>query len=296
MTLMALSQQEPRSMPPDLEHLGNLLVVYGINFLGAIVVALIGWWAASFAERATRRALMRLAYMDPTAGAFLSSFVYYAVLVVALAIILQMIGVQATSLVAILGAASLAIGLALQGTLSNVAAGVMLLIFRPFRLGDSIEVAGKSGTVKNLNLFMTELATVENVQVFIPNGQVWGGALSNFSTYETRHISMSFPVALDKDVETILAKLRAQLEHDGRVLKIPPPSVRTSNLMKKAVEISIEAWTKPDDVVAVRADLVRSLLTTVQVSGASVEAQEQTRRLSRDRRGKRSPAEGQERG
>jgi small conductance mechanosensitive channel len=296
MTLMALSQQEPRSMPPDLEHLGNLLVVYGINFLGAIVVALIGWWAASFAERATRRALMRLAYMDPTAGAFLSSFVYYAVLVVALAIILQMIGVQATSLVAILGAASLAIGLALQGTLSNVAAGVMLLIFRPFRLGDSIEVAGKSGTVKNLNLFMTELATVENVQVFIPNGQVWGGALSNFSTYETRHISMSFPVALDKDVETILAKLRAQLEHDGRVLKIPPPSVRTSNLMKKAVEISIEAWTKPDDVVAVRADLVRSLLTTVQVSGASVEAQEQTRRLSRDRRGKRLPAEGQERG
>jgi small conductance mechanosensitive channel len=283
-------------MPPDLGHLGNLLVVYGINFLGAIVVALIGWWAASFAERATRRALMRLAYMDPTAGAFLSSFVYYAVLVVALAIILQMIGVQATSLVAILGAASLAIGLALQGTLSNVAAGVMLLIFRPFRLGDSIEVAGKSGTVKNLNLFMTELATVENVQVFIPNGQVWGGALSNFSTYETRHISMSFPVALDKDVETILAKLRAQLEHDGRVLKIPPPSVRTSNLMKKAVEISIEAWTKPDDVVAVRADLVRSLLTTVQVSGASVEAQEQTRRLSRDRRGKRSPAEGQERG
>jgi small conductance mechanosensitive channel len=283
-------------MPPDLGHLGNLLVVYGINFLGAIVVALIGWWAASFAERATRRALMRLAYMDPTAGAFLSSFVYYAVLVVALAIILQMIGVQATSLVAILGAASLAIGLALQGTLSNVAAGVMLLIFRPFRLGDSIEVAGKSGTVKNLNLFMTELATVDNVQVFIPNGQVWGGALSNFSTYETRRISMSFPVALDKDVETILAKLRAQLEHDGRVLKIPPPSVRTSNLMKKAVEISIEAWTKPDDVVAVRADLVRSLLTTVQVSGASVEAQEQTRRLSRDRRGKRSPAEGQERG
>jgi small conductance mechanosensitive channel len=262
-------------MPLDLEHLGNLLVVYGINFLGAIVVALIGWWAAGFAERATRRALVQLAHMDPTVGAFLSSFVYYAALVVALAIILQMIGVQATSLVAILGAASLAIGLALQGTLSNVAAGVMLLIFRPFRLGDSIEVAGKSGTVKNLNLFMTELATVDNVQVFIPNGQIWGGALSNFSTYATRHISMSFPVGLDKDVETILSKLHTQLEHDERVLKLPRPSVRTSNLMRKAVEISIEAWTKPDDAVAVRADLVRSLLNTVQVWGASVEAQEQ---------------------
>ena len=273
-------------MPPHLEHLGNPLVVYGINVLGAIVVALIAWWAAGFAERATRRALMRSAYMDPTVGAFLSSFVYYAVLVVALAIILQIIGVQATSLVAILGAASLAIGLALQGTLSNVAAGLMLLIFRPFRLGDSIEVAGKSGTVKNLNLFMTELASADNVQVFIPNGQVWGGALSNFSTYATRHISMSFPAALDKDIETVLSKLRTQLEHDERILSTPPPSVHTSNLMKKAVEISIEAWTKPDDVVAVRADLVRSLLTTMQIPGVSVEAQEQTgRRLSRDRRG-----------
>jgi small conductance mechanosensitive channel len=182
-----------------------------------------------------------------------------------------------------LGAASLSIGLALQGTLSNVAAGVMLLIFRPFRLGDSIEVAGKSGIVKNLNLFMTELASADNVQVFIPNGQVWDGALSNLSTYATRHISMSFPVALDKDVETILSKLRIQLEQDERVLKVPLPSVRTSNLMKKTVEISIEAWTKPDDAVAVRADLVRSLLTTVQVPGASVEAQT-GRRLPRSPR------------
>jgi small conductance mechanosensitive channel len=133
--------------------------------------------------------------------------------------------------------------------------------------------------------------------VFIPNGQVWGGALSNFWTYATRHISMSFPVALDKDVETSLSKLRTQLEQDERVLEVPPPSVRTSNLMEKAVEISIEAWTKPDDAVAVRADLVRSLLTTVQVPGASVEAQEQTGRpLPGDRRGQRYHAEGHERG
>src|SRR6516165_7399470 len=225
-------------MPPHLEHLGNPLVVYGINVLGAIVVALIAWWAAGFAERATRRALVQLAHMDPTVGAFLSSFVYYAALVVALAIILQMIGVQATSLVAILGAASLAIGLALQGTLSNVAAGVMLLIFRPFRLGDSIEVAGKSGTVKNLNLFMTELASGDNVQVFIPNGQVWGSALTNFSAYPMRHISVSIPVALDKDVETILSTLHVHLEHDERVLETPPLSIGTLNLTENVVDIS----------------------------------------------------------
>ena len=152
-------------MPFDLDRLGNLLLVYGINFLGALIVALIGWWIAGRIERITQRALMSATYMDPTVGTFLSSLAYYAVLVVTLCVILQVVGIQATSIVAILGVASLAIGLALQGILSNVAAEIMLLAFRPLRLGDSIEVAGKSGTVKNLNMFMTELASDDNVQV-----------------------------------------------------------------------------------------------------------------------------------
>jgi small conductance mechanosensitive channel len=152
---------------------------------------------------------MSASYLDPTVGAFLSSLAYYAVFVVAFLIILQAMGIQATSLVAIVGAASLAIGLAVQDTLSNVAAGIMLLIFRPFRLGDSIEVAGKSGTVKNLNLFMTELASGDNVQVLIPNGQVWGGALTNFSAYPTRRVSVSFPIALDKDAPRTVLRILA---------------------------------------------------------------------------------------
>ena len=122
-------------MSYDLDRLGNLLVLYGINLLGALVVAVIGWWVAGRVERITRRALISAPHMDPTVGAFLSSLAYYAVLLVVVLIILQVIGIQATSIVAVLGAATLAIGLALQGTLSNVAAGIMLLIYRPFRLG-----------------------------------------------------------------------------------------------------------------------------------------------------------------
>jgi len=148
----------------------------------------------------------------------------------------------------------------------------MLLVFRPFRLGNSIEVAGKSGTVKNLNLFMTELATGDNVQVFIPNGQVWGSALTNFSAYPMRHISVSIPVALDKDVETILSTLHAHLEHDERVLETPPLSIGTLNLTENVVEISVQAWTKADDLGAVRADLVRSLLPLVQALGNAAAA------------------------
>jgi small conductance mechanosensitive channel len=197
--------------------------------------------------------------MDLTVGTFLASLARYATLVIVFVIILQVVGIQATSLVAVIGAASLAVGLALQGTLSHMAAGVMLLIFRPFRIGDSIEVAGKSGTVKNLNLFMTELASGDNIQVLIPNGQVWGAAMSNLSAYETRRISLSVPVALDKDADTLSSRLRGYLKEDKRVLDSPSPSVTASNFTDKGVEFLVQAWAKTEDADAVRNDFVRTL-------------------------------------
>jgi len=168
---------------PDLQNLGNYCVFYGINFAGAIVVAIMGWWISRVAERITQRALLISSHLDETVASFLSNMVRYTILVVTLVVVLQLIGIQATSLVAVVGAASLSIGLALQGTLSNMSAGVMLLVFRPFRLGDKIEVAGRTGTVKALGLFITELANNDNMQVLIPNGQVWGAPLTNFTAY-----------------------------------------------------------------------------------------------------------------
>lgn len=168
---------------PNLQSLGNYFILYGIDFVGAVVVAILGWWASRVAERVTQRALLISSHLDETVASFLSNMVRYTVLVITLVVVLQLIGIQATSLVAVVGAASLSIGLALQGTLSNMSAGVMLLLFRPFRVGDKIEVAGKNGTVKTLGLFITELANENNVQVLIPNGQVWGAPLTNFSAY-----------------------------------------------------------------------------------------------------------------
>jgi len=245
-------------MTLDFDHLGNLVFAYVIDFAGALLIAVVGWWLASVIERGTRRALMS-SHMDLTVGTFLARLARYATLVIVFVIILQVVGIQATSLVAVIGAASLAIGLALQGTLSHMAAGVMLLIFRPFRIGDSIEVAGKSGTVKNLNLFMTELASGDNIQVLIPNGQVWGAAMSNLSAYETRRISLSVPVALDKDVDTLSSRRRRYLKEDKRVLDSPSPSVTASNLTDKGVEFLVQAWAKTEDADAVRNDFVRTL-------------------------------------
>jgi small conductance mechanosensitive channel len=256
----------------DFDKLGTLFVVYGVNVLGAIVIAIVGWWVAGMGERMSRRALLSSSHMDVTVAAFLSSLVRYAMLAIVLVLMLQVVGIQATSLVAVLGATSLAIGLALQGTLSNMAAGVMLLIFRPFHIGDNIEVAGKSGTVKNLNLFMTELAGGDNVQVLIPNGQVWGQALTNTSTYGTRRVTLKLPVTFEMNVAATASRVREYLDKDSRVQKSPAPAVTTTALTGAGVELSIEAWTSAGEAGAVRADLMEFAMTVLHASPKSAAA------------------------
>jgi small conductance mechanosensitive channel len=248
----------------DVNRLGTLIVVYGVNVLGAILIAIVGWWLAGVAERIARRALLASSHMDVTVAAFLSSLVRYAVLAVTLVLMLQVVGIQATSLVAVIGASSLAIGLALQGTLSNMAAGVMLLLFRPFKMGDAIEVAGKSGTVQNLNLFFTELAAGDNVQVLIPNGQVWGQALTNNSTYTTRKVSVRVPVPYDKDIAAIAARLRGFLDADPRVIQAQGHGVSTAALTASGIELSVEAWATSAEAGALRADLTQQLLDALR--------------------------------
>jgi len=247
----------------DLQQIGGLFVVYGVNVLGALLIAITGWWVSGLSERMTHRALLSSSHMDRTVAAFLSSLVRYGLLAVTLVLILQVVGIQATSLVAVIGASSLAIGLALQGTLSNMAAGVMLLIFRPFKLGDSIEVAGKSGTVQNLNLFTTELAGGDHVQILIPNGQVWGQALINNSAYGTRRVTLKVPVPFAKNAEAVAARLRGFLQSDARVLKSPAPAVTVSNVTDSLVELSVEAWAQSSEAGSLRTDLLQQTLGAV---------------------------------
>jgi small conductance mechanosensitive channel len=251
----------------DLDRLGNLLVIYGINLAGAIVVALIGWWAASLAQRTARRALLASSPVDPTLAYFLSSLARYAILLVTFLVILQLIGIQATSLIAVLGAASLAVGLALQGTLSDIAAGVMLLFFRPFKIGDSIEVAGKSGTVRDLNLFMTELASGDNVQVLMPNRQVWGTSIVNLSTYPDRRLNVTISVPLQAEVDRIASEIDGFLRQDSRVLDTPAPSVTMASLKGDGIELSVQAWAGAADAGAVREALMRQLQMLLRSPG-----------------------------
>jgi small conductance mechanosensitive channel len=258
-------------MPFGLARFADLIVVYGLHCLAALAITLAFWWLAAIAERVSHRALAS-SHLDLTVAAFMSSLVRYAVLAVALVLILQVIGIQATSLVAVIGAASLAIGLALQGTLSNMAAGVMLLIFRPFHIGDGIEVAGKAGTVRSLNLFMTEIATGENVQVLIPNGQVWGAALTNLSAYPTRQVSVRFSVPVGRDLIPVEAELRRHLEADARISRSPPPGIVTADLTDTGLQMVASAWTATEHSGAVREDLLKRILAVTREIAAPASA------------------------
>jgi small conductance mechanosensitive channel len=243
----------------DFEALGNLFVLYGLNVLYALGLLVVGWWLASFVERMVTRALDSTHRIDITVIGFIGSLAKYTVLAFVGVAVLQRFGIQTTSIIAVLGAASLAVGLALQGTLSNLAAGVMLLMFRPFRVGDAVEVAGRAGTVKGLTLFTTELATRDNVQVLIPNGQVWGAAIVNQSAYGERRLDLTVEMKPDADIDGTISEGLAFLDGDPRTHKSPTPAANVAKFTLDKVEIAFSAWARASDASALKADLVRKL-------------------------------------
>lgn len=179
----------------------SLLVIYGLKVIGAILILIVGRLIANWAKRKVAYGLERSGKVDQTLRGFLANFVRYLVLIVTFLAVFSQFGIETTSLIAIFGTAGLAIGLALQGTLSNVAAGVMLLIVRPFKVGDYVEAGGVAGTVKGISLFILELATPDNVQILVPNSQVWGTVVKNYSHHTTRRVDLVMSVDYADDID-----------------------------------------------------------------------------------------------
>jgi len=198
-----------------------------VHVVGAVVILLAGVWVSGCADRLVRRGLAASKHVDEMLRGFFASIARYFVLVVTVLAVLSQFGIQTTSLVAVIGAASLAIGLALQGTLSNLAAGVMLLIFRPFRIGHSVSVGGNTGVVKGLSLFWTEIVTDGNVQVIIPNGSVWGTAIKNMSVYEApvATVELRMPVPHGVGLEAARVRVLGVVEKVAGVRAAPAPAV-----------------------------------------------------------------------
>jgi len=232
---------------------------FSINLLVALVILAGTFWASGWASDLVGRAIGRMHRQrgpDKTLQSFFSSLARYVVIIVGLIAVLQQVGVRTTSIIAVLGAASLAVGLALQGALSNVAAGVMLLLFRPYRVGDEIEIGGRKGVVKSLDLFVTELATSDNVRIMAPNGKVFGDFILNYSHYRTRRAEVVFRIDLEDDVGAAVAALVSVAEGEEKVLDIPAPNAEAVAVGDSWIEVAVKAWAKREDHSAVKSALL----------------------------------------
>jgi small conductance mechanosensitive channel len=246
-----------------------LLTTWGLRAVGGVAVLLVGLMMA----KSMRRGLVRVfdrTEMDETLEKFLTSLFYYLIITIAGVAALGMMGIQMASVLTILGAAGLAVGLALQGTLSNVAAGVMLLIFRPFKVGDFVDAAGTAGTVESIGLFTTRLNTPDNIHIIIPNSGIYGGAIKNFSHHEIRRNDMVMGISYDDDIAVAVETIRSVLDADDRVLKDPEYVVAVSELGDSSVNLVVRPWCKASDYWGLRFDLTRSLKETLEAAGCSI--------------------------
>ncbi|MCX7558468.1 mechanosensitive ion channel [Sulfitobacter sp. F26204] len=240
------------------------------SLLGAIAILLLGWIVSSWLQGRVSNLGRRNKHLDEMLFDFLASIVRYVVLGFTFLFVLNTFGVQTTSVVAIIGAAGLAIGLALQGTLSNVAAGVMLILFRPIKIGDFVEVAGEMGTIRQINLNFTELADTSNVQVIVPNAKVWGNVITNYSTNDRRRAEWTFGVGYGanlKDAETII---RDTILADPRALDEPPPFVQVTNLGDSSVDFLVRVWCNASDYFVFKADMTRQVKEALDAGGVDI--------------------------
>jgi small conductance mechanosensitive channel len=252
-----------------LASLSDLVAQWGLKLLGALAVFVIGRIVAGWARRAIQRLLERSA-IDATLVPFVTGITYYLLLAFVIIAALGMAGVQTASVIAVLGAAGLAVGLALQGTLGNFASGVMLLVFRPFRVGDFIEAAGVAGSVQAINIFTTRLNTPDNVGIVIPNSAVSGEIIKNYAANETRRIDLVAGIAYDDDIGLAIRTLQGILDADERVLRDPAPTIAVSELGDSSVNIVVRPWCKREDYWGLRFDLTRTMKEQLEAAGCTI--------------------------
>ena len=241
-----------------------------ISVLKALAFLIVGYLIAVAAERFIRRRVSAHKRFDETLGNFFASIAKWLILAVVVIAVLQLFGFQATSLVAVLGAATLAIGLALQGTLSDVAAGVMLIVFRPYKLGQYVDIDGTAGTVKDLNLFVTEMVTPDNVQIIVPNGKAWGSIITNYSAHDTRRLDLTFGIDYGDDAGKAMATILKCAEGDERVLDDPEPWVRVVNLGDSSVDLGVRLWCKAADYWELKFAMTRAVKEAFDKAGISI--------------------------
>ena len=251
------------------EQILALVTAYGLDFVAAILTLIFGIWLSRRASRLTADWLSRVDRLDRTLGPIMAALVRYAGLTLTIVITLGNFGVETTSIIAVLGAAGLAVGLALQGTLSNVAAGLMLLFLRPFRIGDWVEAAGVSGSVREIGLFTTTIDTFDNVYISIPNSSIWSSNIINHARYGTRRMDLDIGIGYDSSLDTAETALMS-LAADPRVLSDPAPRFLVVSYGDSAINVRLRAYASYDDFFDLYWDLNRRLKGVLDEHGIEI--------------------------
>lgn len=250
---------EISSLEAIFSSLGEKAVAFGLKLIAAVAILIFGIWLSNRLMRSLRK-LMERKKFDASLSSFLLSFLNIAFKVFVVVICLTTVGVQMTSIVAVLGAASLAIGMALSGTLQNFAGGIVLLVFKPFKVGDAIETqSGKSGVVKKIMIFTTELHTFDNKVIFLPNGALANGEITNLSQAKNRRSDIKITVSYGDDIALVRRVVLGILNKDTRVLKNPEPLVFINSLAEKGVEIIVRYWADYGDVYDTNIELIEEI-------------------------------------
>ena len=242
---------------------------YGWQLLTAAVTLVVGLYLVKIVTSVVGRVLHR-SKVDPSLRSFLSSIISIVLTVMVYITALGMLGVEMTSFIALLGAAGLAVGMALSGTLQNFAGGVMILLFKPFKVGDFIEAQGYTGVVKEIQIFITILTTVDNKTVLIPNGSLATGSLINYSTQATRRVDWVFGIAYGDDLDKAYAVLQRLIEADERILKDPEPFVALKELANSSVNIEVRAWVKSEEYWPVHYRMNEEVYRSFEREGLSI--------------------------
>ncbi|MCK5288900.1 MAG: mechanosensitive ion channel [Candidatus Omnitrophica bacterium] len=252
-----------------LDKIVEYIIQYGLSLVAAIIIFIIGKLVARLIARIIEK-LMVKAKVEKTLASFIKNIVYFGLMVFVVIAALNKLGVQTTSLIAIIGAAGLAIGLALQGSLANFAAGIILIIFKPFKVGDFIEAGGTIGTVEEIQIFNTILNHIDNRKIIIPNSKITGDNISNFSAIKKRRVDLVFGISYNDNIKTAKEALEKVISFDSRVLKDPKPVIAVSELGDSSVNLVCRPWVKPQDYWAVYFDTLENGKLELEKNGITI--------------------------
>jgi small conductance mechanosensitive channel len=256
-------------MEKALEAAWQLLTVYGLKVLAALAILIVGKWVVNIIRKMLKR-FMNKRNVDVTVYEFVGNLVYYALLTFVVLAALSNLGVQTTSFIAIIGAAGLAIGLALQGSLSNFAAGFLLIIFRPFKVGDFIEAGGTAGTVEAIQIFTTQLLTPDNKTIIVPNSKLTSDNIVNYSTKGTRRVDLTLGIGYGDDIDKAREVIVDIIQKDERVFKDPAPFIAVSELADSSVNFAVRVWADASDYWGIYFDTLEKAKKAFDAAGVSI--------------------------